>query len=101
MQVAKINIAGKSFLLPETHFDNYEFPTYILENLSLLEEFITKGVAAMKKFSTDPFGDHLSDLPDVSEFKQVTGIMGNPFDMRDIEMYLLSNPVDVVVEIDF
>lgn len=102
MRFVKIHISGKSFLLPEAKSDAYEFPAYIEENILLLSEFIEKGNAAMKKFRTDPLTDHFSSLPDVSEFKARTGIIGVPFDMRDVDLYLATNKdAEIALEVSF
>lgn len=94
MKAIKINIEGASFLLPDTH-QFYEFPTYILKH----KAEIKKHVEAGKKLASDPLTNHFQDLPDMSEFKRITGIIGYPITMHDIVLYALDQKVEVVLEI--
>ncbi|MCU4589074.1 hypothetical protein KTJ20_09960 [Acinetobacter ursingii] len=105
MNVIKITISGKSFLLPEPNeYDDYEFPTFIYQNLPLLKEYIEKGSKALAEFSKNPLAfksNPFSDLPDVQYFKDRTGIIGQPFTMNDTELYILDRKVDIVLEMNF
>lgn len=103
MYVILIQIEQAKFILPEANpCDDYEFPTFITENIELLREFIQQGKQAMADFAKEPLKDHFKDLPNVQYFKDRTGIIGAPFDMQDTEMYLLTHPeVEVVMEMSF
>ena len=95
MQAVKIDIAGSSFLLPESHSDNYEFPTYITEHKPQIEQC----VSAYQQWLKSPLSD-MPTTPDMSEFKQKTGIIGVPFNLHDVDLYVLEKGVDIVMEID-
>ena len=84
MRAIKVNIAKSSFLLPDSH-QFYDFPTYILQHKDQIEQHVKAG----KKFASDPLTDHTIGLPDLSEFKRITGIIGYPFDSRDPTLYAL------------
>ena len=94
MKAIKIKIAGTEFLLPES--DSYEFPAYILANKPL----IAAHVAAGKKWLTDSMTDYFSDLPDATDFKSVTGIIGFPFDARDPNLYAIERGIEIALEIE-
>ena len=95
MRAIKINIAGASFLLPESH-QFYEFPTHILRHKAEIKQHIE----ASKKFSSNPLIDHPTKLPDLSEFKRITGIIGFPFDARDPDLYALDKGIEISLEVD-
>lgn len=94
MKATKINIAGSSFLLPEA--ENYTFPTYIVRH----KDAISAHVEAGRKFAADPLSSHFEGLPDVSEFKKITGIIGFPFSAHDPDLYALDKGFEVVLEVD-
>lgn len=94
MRTVKIIIKNKSFLLPESHSDNYEFPTYINEN----KENIIKCIDAYDDWLPNPLKD-MGKIPDMSEFKAKTGIIGIPFNLHDVDLYILDRKVDVVMEV--
>lgn len=95
MQAIKINIAGTSFLLPESHSDHYEFPTYITDHKPQIEQCVSAYQQWLKSQVDD-----MPPVPDMSEFKQKTGIIGIPFNMHDVQMYALTHGVDIVMEVD-
>ncbi|MFA5495544.1 MAG: hypothetical protein WC247_12265 [Porticoccaceae bacterium] len=95
MKAIKIRISGAVFLLPDTH-QFYEFPAYINRH----RDDIAAHVAAADKFSRDPLGDHFSGLPDLTDFKRVTGIVGFPFDLRDPDLYAANQGIEIVLEVD-
>jgi len=94
MKAIKIKIAGAEFLLPES--GGYEFPAYILANKSLIEAH----VAAGKKWLTNSMTDYSLGLPDATDFKSVTGIIGFPFDARDPNLYAIDRGIEIALEIE-
>lgn len=94
MKAIKIKIAGTEFLLPEK--EDYEFPTYILAHKHLIEAY----VAAGKAWSKDPLNDHFHGLPDASDFRATTGIIGFPFDAHDPNLYAADRQIDVVMAVE-
>ncbi|MET1256971.1 hypothetical protein [Aliikangiella maris] len=92
----KITINGVAFLLPESH-SNYEFPTYIIENKEKIIEYINQS----KKIVNDWQNAKINSLPDLSIFKEKTGIIGFPLNAHDVELYILDRDIDVVFEMDF
>ena len=105
MNAIKIYIDGQPFLLKEPNaYDDYEFPTFIVENLPLLRDYIRQGNEALKAFSENPMAfssNPFTSLPDVQYFKDRTGIIGRPFTMHDTELYILDRNVDVLMEVSF
>lgn len=105
MNCIKINIDGQPFLLKEPNaYDDYEFPTFIIQNLPLLREYIKQGNKALKEFSANPLAfssNPFANLPDVKYFKDRTGIIGQPFTMNDTELYILDRKPTIVMEVDF
>lgn len=105
MNCIKIMISGQDFLLPEPNtYDDYEFPTFIQENLPLLKDYIKQGNEALSEFSKNPLAfssNPFASLPDVQYFKDRTGIIGKPFTMHDTNLYILDRKVDVVMEVNF
>jgi len=95
-EAIKITINGKSFLLPGEQNGFYEFPTYIQQHRAAIVEW----VEASKHQVKDPLGDHMSGLPDMSEFKRITGIIGFPFSAHDPDLYALDRGWNVVMEVD-
>ena len=94
MQAILIKIENSQFLLPVSHSDNYEFPSYILEN----KENIIQYVNVYKTLVKDTM-QPMPPIPNMQEFKEKTGIIGVPFDMRDVDLYVLDKGVDVVLEV--
>lgn len=103
MNCIKITISGQDFLLPEpNNYDNYEFPTFIHENLVLLRDFIQQANIALEKWKKDPLNDYFKNLPDVQYFKDRTGIIGIPFDAKDVQLYVANNPqLNIIMEVSF
>lgn len=95
MLATKIKIGGSFFLLPDSHGD-YEFPTYIVEH----KEAILEHVMAGNKLKEDPLADHFDDLPDMTEFRRITGIIGFPFDAHDPDLFALDRGVEIVLEVE-
>ncbi|MFK4751452.1 hypothetical protein [Oceanobacter antarcticus] len=96
MNATKIRISGAEFLLPDTHSD-YEFPTYIMEHRSEIQQKI----AGAKMMLKNPMSyEQLVDIPDMTEFKQKTGIIGWPFDMRDVNLYELDRCINITMTIN-
>lgn len=94
MQATRIYIEGNSFLLPLSHADNYEFPSYIAEHKS----DISRCVEAYKGWAKDPLDD-MPPTPDMTEFKEKTGIIGAPFNLHNVDLYIIDRNVDVVLEV--
>ena len=105
MNAIKIYIDGQPFLLKEpSAYDDYEFPTFITENLPLLRDYIKQGNEILKAFSGNPMAfnsNPFANLPDVQYFKDRTGIIGQPFTMHDTELYILDRKVNIVIEVNF
>ena len=105
MNAIKIYIDGQPFLLKEPNaYDDYEFPTFIIENLPLLRDYIKQGNETLRAFSANPMAFHsnpFASLPDVKYFKDRTGIIGQPFTMHDTELYILDRKVNVIMEVNF
>lgn len=95
MRAIKIIIDGTSFLLPESH-QFYDFPEYIKKHKSDIQLHIQAG----KKAALSPSANHLSGLPDMSDFKRVTGIVGFPFNMHDPDMYALDRKIEITMEVE-
>ena len=95
MQATLIRINGSKFLLPVSHGDNYEFPSYIVEN----KQNIIDCVQAYKTWVKDTL-QPMPPMPDMKEFKEKTGITGVPFDMRDVDLYILDKNIDIVLEVE-
>lgn len=93
MKAIKLKINASSFLLPESH-QFYEFPSYIQKHRSELLLYAN----AVRNFASDPMSDHFSTLPDMSDFKRITGIIGFPFDMNDADLYALDRKIQITME---
>lgn len=103
MIAVKINFNERSFLLPESHSD-YEME-YITDHKSMIESYIR---------ASDILLNDLSEGKDISEshhrvlfikneladFKEVTGIIGTPFDSRDVALYIIENNIEIILEMD-
>jgi len=96
VEAIKITINGKSFLLPSEQNGFYEFPTFIIRHRAA----IAKWIEASKGQVEDPLGDHMSGLPDMSEFKRITGIIGFPFNAHDPDLYALDRGIQVVMTVE-
>lgn len=103
MIAVKINLNERSFLLPESHSD-YEMG-YITEHKSMIESYIRASDILLNDLSE---GNDISESHnrvlfiknELADFKEVTGIIGTPFDSRDVELYIYENNIDVVLEMD-
>ena len=95
MQAILINIDRSKFLLPISHSDNYEFPSYIVEN----KQNIIDRIKAYKTWVKDTL-QPMPPMPDMAKFKEKTGIIGVPFDMRDVDLYIIDKNIDVVLEVE-
>ena len=95
MEAIRITIEGNPFLLPGDKNGFYEFPTYIQQHRAAVIEWIE----ASKKQLADPLADHMSGLPDLSEFKRVTGIVGFPLNAHDPDLYALDRGVRIVMDV--
>lgn len=96
MQAVKITIGGRDFLLPDTHADNYDFPTYIEQHRT----DIGVCIKAYNEWLKAPLSD-MAETPNMAEFKKVTGIIGVPFDLRDPTLYALDRNIDIVLKCHF
>ncbi len=95
MTYVLVKMGSGAFLLPDSHADNYEFPTDILA----YREAIEAHLSALERFAKDPLTDHFSDLPDLSPLKRITGAIGVPFDVRDAELYAVEHRLDITMEV--
>lgn len=95
MRAVKITIKNKSFLLPDSHSDNYKFPGYINAN----QENIIKCIDAYDAWLPNPLQD-MGETPDMSEFKEKTGIIGIPFNLHDVDLYILDRNVEILLQVD-
>lgn len=104
MDAIKVTLGGTSLLLPDSHSDNYEFPTYIIENKELIKNLVDAGNEIIKHTS-NPFSKEMDaaekkakELSQQSKkFKEVTGVIGWPFDMRDADLYAAQNNINVIL----
>lgn len=94
MKAVKINIGGKSFLLPESHADMYDFE-YIQAN----KANIIACIQAYEEWLKNPMSD-IPSSPDMREFKEKTGIIGAPFNLHDPDLYALDRGVEIEMEIN-
>lgn len=95
MKAIKIIIDDTSFLLPESH-QFYDFPGYIKKHKSDIQLHIK----AAGKAALSPSTNHAPELPDMSDFKRVTGIIGFPFNMHDPDMYALDRKIEITMEVE-
>ncbi|HAS1203978.1 TPA: hypothetical protein I3821_004064 [Enterobacter cloacae] len=105
MRAVKIKIDDQFFLLPDG-FD-YVFPDYINEHKPTIEQYIAAGketIDAMKNYGktdTTELQKRTRLLKnELAEFKARTGIIGFPFDSRDVDLYAASNAIDIVALFD-
>lgn len=95
MKAIIIIINNSKFLLPGSH-QFYEFPSYIEKH----KDDIVKHIELGKKVAENPLIEHsFSSLPNLDDFKRITGIIGHPFDMRDPELYALDKSIEIVLEV--
>lgn len=96
---------GEQFLLP---CDNapYKFPDFIIKNRELIKELlqVRKDIYSLM---SEPFSKKMR-LAEArahalknkrDEFKKITGVIGSPFDSRDVNLFLASN--SVTIEMDY
>lgn len=95
MQAILIKIDGTAFLLPDSH-GGYEFPGYVLGHLARIRQHID----AVRRWAADPLGADLGSLPDLAEFKRVTGIIGWPLNSHDPQLYALDRGIEIVMELE-
>jgi hypothetical protein len=91
-----IKIGNYKFLLPDSHAD-YNFPSYILEHKQKIFELCyayEKNMENMLDICKQ------KEYPDLKEFREKTGIIGCPFDMRDTELYALDKKIQITLEVD-
>lgn len=102
----KIIIDSYSFLLPDTH-EGYEFPGYVLQHKGLISDYILASKMVLSAAS-EPFSVEMQTASDtvamlkkqLVEFKERTGIMGFPFDLKDVDQLILANNIDVAATVD-
>lgn len=101
MRAIKVQIEKSNFLFPDG-FD-FIFPDYVNEHLPTIREYISAShemVAAMKSLgSTDTTNlqKRIKLLKsELGEFKSRTGIIGFPFNMHDVDLYVVDRQVHVV-----
>lgn len=105
MQAIKVRIDDHYFLFPDG-FD-FVFPDYVNEHKSTIRMYIAAGketIEAMKNYGktdTTELQKRTRLLKsELAEFKARTGIIGFPFDSRDVELYAASNGIDIVAFFD-
>ncbi|TDB42073.1 hypothetical protein [Photorhabdus luminescens] len=104
MQYVLININNCKFLLPEPIGD-YEFPSYILKHKQLIIDYIEVS-NSMLKYGGEPFSEEMQQCDNrakhiryqLADFKAITGIVGFPFDMRDVDLYIINNSLNIASE---
>ncbi|MBE3211088.1 hypothetical protein IM288_21795 [Enterobacter cloacae complex sp. P32C] len=106
MQAIKIRIDDHIFLFPDG-FD-FVFPDYVNEHIATIRQYIAAGketIEAMKNYGktdTTELQKRTRLLKtELAEFKARTGIIGFPFDSRDVDLYVKNNNIDVVAIYDF
>lgn len=95
MKAIKVHLGKSSFLLPESHWDNYQFPDYLIKH----KEAVKKCVEAYEAWQINMLGD-MPPMPDMREFKEKTGIIGVPFDLRCIVLYEIDRNIEVDLEVN-
>ncbi|QIQ22135.1 hypothetical protein [Zophobihabitans entericus] len=99
-----IEIAGRKFLLPDTHND-YPFPQYIIEHKERIEELIQVNNKILKLMGK-PFSAEMEVEANkakllkhqLSVFIDKTAIIGFPFDSRDAELYAIDRKVNIALK---
>ncbi|AAM86482.1 hypothetical [Yersinia pestis KIM10+] len=103
----KITVGYHSFLLPDTHTD-YAFPAYINKHIDLIWRYIENN-DKIEELSSNPFSKGRTAVlvkakflsSELKEFKLKTGIIGYPFDMKDISLYLASQNIKITLCTEF
>lgn len=91
-QAIQLNINGHSFLISESCECEMEYIRSERNN-------IIKCIEAYEKWLKNPLSD-MPPHPDMTEFKEKTGIIGAPFNMHDATLYALDRNIEIVAEIE-
>ncbi len=101
MKAIKVFMFGKSFLFPDG-FD-FVFPDLILMHADTIEQYIKSSDEFVEMCSNfnNPELENLQKRNQIlknelNEFKARTGIIGFPFDVKDVDLYIATNNIDVV-----
>ncbi|AHK20538.1 hypothetical protein [Yersinia similis] len=103
----KITVGYHSFLLPDTHTD-YDFPAYINKHIDLIWRYIENN-DKIEELSSNPFSKGRTAAlvkakflsSELKAFKLKTGIIGYPFDMKDISLYITSQNITIKLCTEF
>lgn len=105
MQAIKIRIDDHYFLFPDG-FD-FVFPDYVNEHKDMIRKYMAAGketLEAMKSYGKSDTTELQKRTrllkTELAEFKARTGIIGFPFDSRDVDLYVASNAIDIVAFFD-
>ncbi|MFT0211823.1 hypothetical protein VQ643_04305 [Pseudomonas sp. F1_0610] len=94
-----INIDGTKFLVPPTANDNSI--ELIIKHKSDIVDYIAQANRALKAIKDDVLVAQAEPTPDViKRLKEETGIIGYPFDLRDVTLYILDQKIAIDLEID-
>ncbi|WP_261666909.1 hypothetical protein [Erwinia mallotivora] len=105
MKAMIVKIHNQNFLLPDG-FD-YVIPDFIDEHADLIAQYIDVANEILRELCNNPLA-HIPNLTnkskilqqELSEFKARTGIIGFPFDNRDVNLYVLDRKIDVVATLE-
>lgn len=105
MKAVKVKIDESFFLFPDG-FD-FPFPDYVIEHLPMIRAYIKAGedmVHAMVNYGKEDTTEIQKRLTllkaELAEFRARTGVIGVPFDMRDVNLFVIDRGIDVTAEID-
>ncbi|KFW97586.1 hypothetical protein [Pectobacterium carotovorum] len=104
MQAVKVKIDDRHFLFPDGF--EFPFPEYVIQHLPQIRAYIRAGedlLAAMENqnIGVENILKRLNIIKaELSEFKARTGIIGTPFDLRDVDLYIANRHIDVTLIID-
>lgn len=95
MKAILLKIDDHKFLLEE-NAGNDQSMSYILSNKELLRSIIKEGEEVVENL----MGYNPKLTLEIKEFKEKTGIIGYPFNMHDVDLYIIDRNIDVVLEVN-
>ncbi|MEG7664971.1 hypothetical protein U0D24_21610 [Hafnia paralvei] len=105
MNAIKLTINGRDFLLPETHSD---YPSgYLEDHKELIIRYIESETRLLDLMANEYGSESYEEAykrvrfltKELANFKEVTGIIGHPFDARDVGLYIIDKNVTVVLQL--
>lgn len=101
MKAIKVQIENTAFLFPDG-FD-FTFPDYVNDHLNTIRSYIhasNEMTDAMKNYGSTDTSNLQKRIKllkaELAEFKARTGIIGFPFNMHDVDLYVIDRHVEVV-----